>query len=104
MSEPRIGQGKPGPGRPKGSTNKRSRLTRSRSDAGMDADELLQACFDVVRDPDARRSEVIAAAATALPYFRPKYSSVEITGGTDESEPVRIRVFLDDRNADEAAK
>lgn len=101
----RFGDGTPGPGRPKGSRDKRNRVTGLVLDGEkLEGDELIRALFRVVRDKNATRDEVTRAAAAGLPYYLPKLSSIELASSKDKP-PVRIRLVIEDeKKPDSEAK
>ena len=67
-----------GPGRPKGSLDRRTREIAER--AAQEGVTPLEYMLKILRDPDSSREDKMWAAEKAAPYCHPKLASVEHAG------------------------
>lgn len=92
MAEAKSNRGgpRPGAGRKPGAINKATAKAREKAEAGgiMPLDFMLE----IMRDPEADRSERLDMAKAAAPYIHAKLASVEanITGGMEHAHVIEL--------------
>lgn len=113
----RIGKGKPGPGRPKGSKNKRTiELQRRMEEAEAILQDQLENCSDldahatlmaIYKDMNNPVSLRLEAARAAAPFEKPKLVARHSTDGTTSPEEWlggiggnRVAVYIPDNGRD----